>query len=256
MTQDENFHVYSLFSGSKGNGIYISCGTGSILIDAGYPARTVRDAMNRIGASSAALNGIFVTHEHTDHIRGVELLSRTLDVHMTQGCAPYIKCSEIHRHVHTPVFSVQTGDMEVSSFVTPHDSHESVGYIVRMPGHTVGVATDLGYMPADILERLCMCDTVVLESNHDEDMLMNGRYPYSLKQRILSDRGHLSNRACAACVRELAQNGVRNILLAHLSEENNTPELAFRTSDAVLEQIPQCRTRLAVADRTAPTRLV
>lgn len=253
---DEQFHVYSLFSGSRGNSIYIRYGNQSILIDAGKCAKTTRAMLCGIGGQEAFLRGIFVTHEHSDHIAGVRVLSKTVDVHMTDGCAPFIECEESHRFVHPVLYTVGLGDMEISSFATPHDSHESVGYIVSMPHHRVGIATDLGVLPDSILECLCDCDTVVLESNHDEDRLLRGPYPYPLKQRILSERGHLSNRACAAGVQVLAKNGVQNILLAHLSEENNTPELAFRASDRVLDTIPNCRTRLAVADRTVPTRLI
>ena len=254
--QDDNFHVFSLFSGSRGNGIYITCGDTRILVDAGLCAKSVRSAIAGVDRPDVLPDAIFVTHEHSDHVKGIPILSRTVPVHMIEDCAPFITCDLTHRHVHPSLFTQTVGCMEVTSFVTPHDSHGSVGYVVRMPGHSVGIATDLGYLPGGILGLLCTCDAVVLESNYDEDMLRTGRYPYSLKQRILSDYGHLSNRDCAEGVRALCGAGVQNILLSHLSEENNTPTLAFRASSEAAEAVAGNRVRLAVADRIAPTRLV
>ena len=246
----------SLYSGSSGNSSVVRCGQRYLIVDMGKGVRTTSAALKALGLAVSDCDGILVTHEHSDHVKGIPILSRTVPVHMIEDCAPFITCDLTHRHVHPSLFTQTVGCMEVTSFVTPHDSHGSVGYVIRMPGHSVGIATDLGYLPGGILGLLCTCDAVVLESNYDEDMLRTGRYPYSLKQRILSDYGHLSNRDCAEGVRALCGAGVQNILLSHLSEENNTPTLAFRASSEAAEAVAGNRVRLAVADRIAPTRLV
>lgn len=255
------FEAYTLFSGSRGNSVYIRSGDTSILIDAGKTLKLTEQALLSIGAKFCDISAIFITHEHSDHIRGLEVMTRRYspEVHVTAPSAPYIKCgSDDARNrvfVHNPIYRYFLGNMEISSFVTPHDSAMSVGYIVATDEHKLGVVTDLGYMTDDIICKLAECDSVVIESNHDVDMLMCGAYPQRLKRRILSKRGHLSNDECACCVVDLAAGGVRNVLLAHLSGENNRPELAFCTSADEMERRNIHRTSLNVADRDKPTRI-
>lgn len=255
---DEHTEAFTLFSGSKGNCVYIRYGNQSILIDAGMSARATQRALMSVGGSLEKISAIFVTHEHTDHTRGLEVIVRKfgIPVHIAAPSAVSINCIPDCMSIHPPCFECCIGEIEVSSFVTPHDSACSVGYIVRAGARTVGVATDLGYMPDDVTERLCGCTDVVIESNHDINMLMSGSYPPSLKRRILSRRGHLSNTDCADSVCILARNGVEHIVLAHLSQENNLPKLAFEASAAAMEHRGLHNTMLSVAAAAAPTRLI
>lgn len=257
-TARDDLALWTLCSGSSGNAVYLRAGSSAVLIDVGCSARAACEAMQKIGAD-APLCGIFITHEHIDHIRGLPVLSRrcTTPIHATEGSAPFLGCGSARVTVHPPCFRVTAGEIEVTSFPTPHDSHMSVGYLLRTEDCTVGVATDIGHMTDEIMEQLADCDALIFESNHDIAMLERGSYPYPLKQRILSERGHLSNDACAASLAVLTRERVRHVMLAHLSEENNTPELAWRTSDAALEACGTAnRVRLAVADRRFPTRLL
>lgn len=258
LTARDDFTLWTICSGSSGNAVYLRVGSSAVLVDVGCSARTACQFMQKAG-EDLPLCGIFITHEHIDHIRGLPVLSRRCNVpiHATEGSAPYIGCEKDRVTVHPPCFCASAGDIEVTSFPTPHDSHMSVGYLLRADGLTVGVATDIGHMTDEIMSMLTECDALILESNHDIAMLEHGSYPYPLKQRILSARGHLSNDACAAALVTLTRERVRHVMLAHLSEENNTPEIAWRTSDAALESCGTAhRVRLAVADRRFPTRLL
>ncbi len=258
----ERMEAYTLYSGSKGNSVFIRCGTTQILIDAGMSARATESALLSLGSSLANISAVFITHEHSDHIRGLDVMTRRynpeMTVHAVGQTASCCKCRQEQLYGYPPCFSVEIGSLSVNSFPTPHDSLCSVGYIVRNmdSGCSVGIATDMGYMPDSILEQLADCRGVILESNHDVDMLMKGPYPPELKTRILSRRGHLSNADCASAVRVLAQNGVKHIMLAHLSEENNTPDLARAASMAALEEVGISDIALEVASQNCVKKLL
>ncbi len=253
-----SLEAYTLFSGSSGNAVYVRYNKTGILIDAGMCARTVNRALEQLGSSLKEIDGIFITHEHSDHVKGVEVISKRygIPIHMTEQSAGRIKCSQGSAVIHTPVYSVLVGDIEVSSFTTPHDSDMSVGFIVSTPEGKIGIATDIGYMTRKIIGLLSECRAVVLESNHDIEMLKKGPYPYSLKRRILSERGHLSNFDCARCVVYLSEQGItESVLLAHLSEVNNTPETALKETLCAL-RVNGCSCRVGVANRYSPTKLI
>lgn len=158
--------------------------------------------------------------------------------------------------IHDSLYSVSLNDCEISSFITPHDSHMSVGYVVRTDYGNVGIATDLGFVPDEITETLSYCDSVVLESNHDVEMLKRGPYPPALKRRILSKYGHLSNVCCAETAAYLVTCGVKNIMLAHISEHNNTPEFAYTETRRRLDSIGYSFVNLQVASAGRITKLI
>ncbi len=234
--------AYTLFSGSSGNCTYIKSGKTEILIDAGRAERAIELALNSIGSSLQNISDIFVTHEHSDHIAGLEQISKkhNIPVHITYPSydklvreKSYLKRSALRHDVE---FSVNTGELSVSSFRIPHDSAQNVGYVISDGSARLGTATDMGHVTEDIAYALRHCNYVILEANHDIEMLKNGSYPPFLKERILSENGHLSNKNTARLACYLSENGTKHLTLAHLSRENNTEELARNTVLELLEK--------------------
>lgn len=225
---------YSIASGSSGNcGLYVA-GNTRILIDLGVSVRRLTAALRALDLTVDMLDAVLLTHEHIDHVKGLATFVKRHDVPVfaTRGTTEALtaKNPDVDRLLRPywggDAFAV--GAVEVQSFLTPHDAAESVGYILRSRGHTLGFATDLGFVPAAVKKLLTGCDTVVLEANHDLHMLRTGPYPWPLKKRVEGSQGHLSNPDCADCVTFLAENGTSTIILAHLSEQNNTPVTALR----------------------------
>jgi phosphoribosyl 1,2-cyclic phosphodiesterase len=237
-----------------------------ILIDAGKCARTLVSSLSSVGVPIDTVDAIFITHEHSDHIAALEVLTRKhpIPVHMLYASARRFErkhpkalclCLQLYRG---PDFTATVGDVQVTAFPTLHDSQASVGYrfdIAAGDGSrlSVGLATDMGTVTESVRTNLRGCEAVILESNHDVDMLMDGPYPYDLKLRIRSRRGHLSNRECADFATELADTGTRHILLAHLSEQNNSPDLAY---DETASALAGTGVDLCVASPTEVTMLV
>lgn len=232
-----------LFSGSSGNCTYAATGEGGILIDAGVSARRIERALREREIDPHSIRAVFVTHEHSDHISGLRVLCKRYGypVYATAGTLaameemgalePDARCAVLPRE------GIAAAGMLVTAFSTPHDSRESCGYILQTgDGRRIAVATDIGRMTGEIMHELCRCDLVQIESNHDVRMLQCGPYPYALKQRILGERGHLSNEACGEALPALARGGVTQFVLAHLSRENNTPQLAYLTAKTALAQ--------------------
>ena len=251
---------FTLYSGSGGNAAYIESGDTAILIDAGKNAKRLCAALSDIGSSISNINAIFITHDHADHTSALETLTKKHDIpiHITEKSAEIFEGERFSRLrerlvTHPPLFEVRVGDFLVRSFVTPHDSKMSVGYRIELSdGTSLGVATDLGYVSDSVSEALMGCRAVMLESNHDTEMLASGPYPAFLKQRILSRRGHLSNPDSALFASRLASSGTKSFLLAHLSAENNTPSLAL---DEFLSAVAVPNVRVSVADPERPTEL-
>ena len=256
--------ICALYSGSGGNSTYIRIGATEILIDAGKCTRALCSALRDIGSDISNIKAIFITHEHSDHVAALEVLSKkhSIPIHITDASAKRFDrdpSSFIHKNLvrHQDVeFSVSLDGITVTSFRTPHDSLMSVGYTIETnrdnKARRFGVATDIGYVSEKIYNNLIGCEAIVLESNHDEQMLKDGPYPYELKKRILSKVGHLSNKCCAELGAELAKHGTKAFLLAHLSEENNTPQLAF---DEFFSAIADESVTIAVAAADQPTEL-
>lgn len=234
--------VYTLFSGSSGNCVYVRDKNTEILIDAGKSAGAIEKSLTALGSSLSNINGIFLTHEHTDHTVGLEIISKKyhIPVHVTE--VSYSKCIPPRSFVatcarqHSSHYEIELGSLKLRSFKIPHDSMENVGYIIEnSEGEKFGLATDMGHITEEVLSSLVGCSYAVIESNHDIAMLRNGPYPYFLKQRILSDNGHLCNEECARLALYLAENGTKSITLAHLSRENNTPDRAFEITRSALD---------------------
>ncbi len=232
----------TLFSGSSGNVVYLSTDRGGVLVDCGMSGKQTLEAMERAKLDPASVHAILITHEHSDHIKGVGVISRRLGVpvYATEGtwegmAASVGELPAFNRVTVSAGESFFLDDLEIVPFSIPHDANDPVGYRFFTGRHSVAVATDLGYFPQTVFDAVSGAEIVLLESNHDPDMLKrNPHYPARLKTRILGKKGHLSNDAGADAAVRLAQCGTRHLLLGHLSEENNTPDIAFRTAHAAL----------------------
>ena len=233
----------SLFSSSSGNSTYIGSAKTGILVDAGVSAKKLKEALLSRNIDPSELGGIFITHEHSDHIKGVRILASTynIPVFATGETLAFLEengtlTSKFPYKV-IPYEGLEIGDIFVSPFRTPHDSRESCGYRIEFSdGQKAAIATDIGAITDEIRSNLFGCELVMLESNHDIGMLQNGPYPYALKRRILSDVGHLSNIACADMTAELVSKGTGRIYLGHLSQDNNFPDLAYQTNLSAIRE--------------------
>ena len=228
-------------SGSSGNCALLELGGGRILLDAGISCRRIKDNLARSGLAPEALDAVLITHEHTDHIAGLATLMKQCGVSVyappatARALRRSLNCEDGRILEARPGEHFSVAGIDVLPFATPHDSAQSVGWRITGPEGVFALATDMGRVTEEILAGLLGADTVIIEANHDEDMLRFGPNPVYLKRRILSEHGHLSNADCALLARALAEHGTRRIVLGHLSRENNTPSVALRTVRAALE---------------------
>ncbi len=233
-----------LFSGSSGNASYLEAGNTRLLIDAGLSAKALLSALSSLGVDPATLNGILITHEHSDHIRGVGALSRKLDLPVYANAGTWAamggKVGEVaarNQRVFRTGEDFYVRDVGVVPFAIPHDAAEPVGFSLLHGGRKVAIATDLGHIQPGWLRAVSGADLLLIEANHDLRMLETGRYPQRLKSRIRGRNGHLSNADCGKALCELAATGVGACVLGHLSHENNLPELAYQTVREALAAI-------------------
>lgn len=221
--------VTTLASGSSGNAALVSCGRTHILLDAGVSARRITTALKALGVPPQELSAIVITHEHHDHVSGLGVLCKQIPASVAASPATcrYLadKLPQLQGRLRgqEPGTGVQMGEIWVESFATPHDAVGSVGYSFSAEGRRLVLCTDLGYVTPEVKRAAEGCDLLICETNHDEDWVRTGPYPYYLKQRVLGDRGHLSNEAGAELAALAVESGARTVILAHLSSENNTP---------------------------------
>ena len=220
----------SLGSGSSGNGLVVECGKSRVLMDCGFSIAETRQRLERLGLAPSDLAGIVVTHEHDDHIGGVAAFAKkyAIPVHLTRGTAMWLPedfPAVLVRYIdsHSP-FAVDA--LLVEPFPVPHDAREPVQYAFSDGAVRLGVVTDLGSVTQHVVDRLSGCQALVIECNHDLDMLMRGSYPFGLKQRVSGRFGHLSNAAAGHLVGALDRSKLRHLIAAHLSQQNNRAELA------------------------------
>lgn len=238
--------VSMLASGSRGNCAIVASSSTRILVDAGISCRETFRRMKALGADPRSLSAILITHEHCDHIYGLATLSKKLCIPVFMTGATHAAWSRALRNAdgERPKLekferfesghSFQIGDIAVKPFTIPHDAADPVGFTFRSEGIKVGIATDLGYVPASVTDQLRGCDVLIMESNHDLEMLRVGPYPWSVKQRVMSRVGHLSNVALADFFANDYDNSATFVVLAHLSEQNNHPEIARREAERAL----------------------
>jgi phosphoribosyl 1,2-cyclic phosphodiesterase len=250
-----------LGSGSSGNAALLELGSTRLLIDAGLSARALAERVATQGVEPCSIDWILLSHEHTDHVRGAELFSRRHGAAVVSfpETLEAMDCSPAHFTRWIP-FSENgpqdLGGVEVETFSLPHDAARPVGFLLRGEGLKIGIATDLGHATTLVRQRLRGCQVLMLESNHDDTMLREGPYPWNIKQRVAGRMGHLSNDDAADLLRDVVDQSCRAVVLAHLSEKNNRPELARRAAAAALGAVGRSRIVMRVATARTPTPAV
>ncbi len=261
-------NLFSIASGSSGNCIHIGTSAGHFLVDAGISTKRIVAGLASQWISGEDIRAIFVTHEHSDHIKGIVVLVKKYHIPMygTTETLQRIRQSSQGNTIPAELFHpIQAGEtlcfdkLCVRSFSIPHDAVNPVGYTFEEEGQKIAVATDLGYADESILRQMTEADILYIESNYDRRMLLAGIYPYPLKQRILGEYGHLSNDDAAVVVRTVMSSRLKAVILAHLSKENNYPELAFQTMKNELDfswKFNTERPKLIVAKRDEPIEVI
>jgi len=253
-----------LASGSSGNCALVATAKTRILIDAGLSVRELARRLAEIQESVDSLDAVLITHEHSDHVSGLCRLLRTrcrakrpLPAFLTRLTAPVIDWEECEPVLETfqAGASFRVGDIEVDSFTIPHDARDPVGFCFRAEGIKISIATDLGYMPESIKFHLRGTDVLLLESNHDLEMLKVGPYPWSVKQRVMGRNGHLSNSVVCEYLEADFAATASALVLGHLSEQNNHPELVRTGAAVALERRGMTATRLVIAEQRQPTEV-
>ncbi len=255
----------SLSSGSSGNSYYLGNGFNGILIDAGIPAGAIRKFLKNMGISMQTIMGVLITHNHSDHIRGLELLARknNLPVFTThkiwKSIGSRINLSGITVREIALQQKFHLAGFDIEAFPLSHDAPETIGFHASTGELKITIATDLGFICQTSAPYIKAANLLVIESNYDEEMLMNGSYPHFLKARVLSDHGHLGNHQCSAFLAENAGENLQHICLAHLSNKNNTPEMALQTLQKTFSERGisiNGHPRISVLDRNKPSEVI
>lgn len=260
--QHRDVVVASLASGSRGNATYIGTETDGVLVDCGLSTRQIFRRIDELGLSEARIRGVLITHEHSDHVGAARILDRAFQkqygrpvpFYMTRGTRSGLNS----RCVPTTILPVtsgrtfQVGDFMVEAWTLPHDTLDPVAYAVDIGGVRAGIVTDLGRSTRLVERQLGSLDIAVLEFNHDVDMLMQGAYPWRLKQRVRGAHGHLSNEQAAQLLQRGGTSWLKHLVLAHLSEDNNTPEAALRAAQEGLHRSDCSDVTVHVASQQVP----
>lgn len=229
----------SLFSGSSGNCQYIKTKNTSILVDAGLSGKKIQQEMASIGEDPKNIDAIFITHEHLDHVQGAGIISRRFDVPIYANEETWEAMKSIVGEVKSHNMRIikdcaEVGDFYVEAFDISHDSVKPVGYNIYYNNRKISMVTDTGCTNDKIINSIKDSDLLLIESNHDEDMVLIGPYPWSLKRRVLGEFGHMSNDAAGNLISKVLKKGTEIVLLGHLSKENNFPQLAYKTVENIL----------------------
>ena len=255
----------SLYSGSSGNSLYVESQNTKLLVDAGVSCKKIETALNDINIDPASLNGILVTHEHTDHVQGLSTLSKKFDlpVFVNQKTLDAMPKQRDKLSVdNVKIFNVnenfEIGDLKVHPFSIPHDAANPCGFNIYKDNKKISIATDIGHMDNSILKHIDGSDFILLEANYDPEVLKCARYPFSLKSRIAGPSGHLSNKVAGQTINYLVKSGLKSAILGHLSKESNFPELAYQT---VVDELMSNGTNLdnfslSVASRDIPGKKI
>ena len=248
--------VIVLSSGSKGNTTYIETQTTKILIDIGNTCKYITEKLSTIGVTLGEINAILITHTHTDHIKSLKTFTNNYSapIYITEKMHPKIPYVKQYKYIESSLITIR--DIKINIIKTSHDAEDSVGYIINNNDKSIVYITDTGYINKKYHPMLSNRDIYIMESNHDVEMLNNGPYPFPLRQRILSDKGHLSNHDSAKYIGDFIGPKTTNIVLAHLSHENNTPELAKETLLAKLQELDMTQIHIDIALQDQETEII
>lgn len=248
--------VSVLSSGSKGNTTFIQTNNTKILIDAGNTSKYILEKLNEINVDPTTIDAILITHTHIDHVKGLPVLLKKINpcVYITQKMLKELEYLENYSIINTDKIKIK--DLDIDVIKTSHDTEDSVGYIVNNDDKSIVYITDTGYINQKYFNILSNRNVYIMESNHDIEMLNNSKYPFALRQRILSDKGHLSNYDSAKYISKFIGSKTKYVLLAHLSEENNTKELALETLDKRLKKEKIAIDNIIIAKQNQVTDLI
>ena len=258
------FKFCNLYSGSSGNCSFVGTDNINILIDCGESQKKISDALESIGKSINKIDAIIVTHEHSDHVKNLGAISKKYNIPVYANEKTFENMPEqtsLIDEKNKKIFNTddhfEIGDLKIYPFHIPHDAAEPCGYNIYNDDKKISIATDIGHMDNNILKKLEESQFLLLESNYEPEILKYAKYPYYLKQRIAGPNGHLSNQEAGLTITKLVYSGVNNIMLGHLSKENNFPELAYKT---VMEEIIKSKINselsLNVASRLKPSKVI
>jgi len=257
-----SLRICVLASGSSGNCIYVASEKTQVLVDAGLSGREICARLDSIGVDADSLDAICLTHEHDDHRSSLGVLQRRhgVDLYANAGTIDGLqgdrRLQGLDWNIFTTGSAFAVGDLTVEPFSVPHDSYDPVGFAISVDTARVGIVTDMGIATGLIRERLKACGVLIVESNHDEELLRASERPWSLKQRIAGRQGHFSNNQAAALVGELAGDHLRSVLLAHLSAECNRPEIALDTVQRALAEVGYQHVSVQLTYPDRPTEIV
>lgn len=247
-----------LGSGSKGNSSYIESNRTKILVDVGMSCLYIEKALSGIGIRPREIQGILITHTHSDHINGLKVFLKKYNtpLYVTEKIYEELKSQiDIEKYILVDKKFILE-DLNIEIIKTSHDVEDSNGYIISDESSSLVYITDTGYINRKYHEKIANKEYYVIESNHDIELLMNGKYPYHLKQRILGDRGHLSNKACADYMAKFIGDNTKGVILIHLSEENNRKEIAYSTFTDMLKENNKNVENIIISTQTEPTEVV
>lgn len=251
------FKFCNLYSGSSGNCSLVETENTKILVDAGVTSKKIREGLETIGKSINQIDAVIITHEHSDHVKGLQVLCKNNNIPIYANSHTFSMMKQVIPEEQKKYFNTneyfEIKDLRIYPFSIPHDAADPCGFSIYHDKNKISIATDIGHMENKIIDNLAGSDYILLESNYEPNMLKCSRYPYQLKKRILGENGHLSNEDAANTISTLVKLGVSNFSLGHLSEENNLPELAYQTvMEEIMRNTYSDKLRLNVCDRYKP----
>lgn len=251
------FKFCNLYSGSSGNCSLVETENTKILVDAGVTSKKIREGLETIGKSINQIDAVIITHEHSDHVKGLQVLCKNNNIPIYANSHTFSMMKQVIPEEQKKYFNTneyfEIKDLRIYPFSIPHDAADPCGFSIYHDKNKISIATDIGHMENKIIDNLAGSDYILLESNYEPNMLKCSRYPYQLKKRILGENGHLSNEDAANTISTLVKLGVSNFSLGHLSEENNLPELAYQTvMEEIMKNTYSDKLRLNVCDRYKP----
>lgn len=257
------FKFCSLYSGSSGNSLFVQTDNTKILVDAGESAKKIEAGLNSINVNINEIDAILVTHEHSDHVKGLATISKKFDIPVyankqTWEAMPLIAEKTQNQNLFNINEKFEIGDLKVIPYSIPHDAANPCGFNIFYNNQKISIATDIGHINKEIIKKLEGSSFILLESNYDPNILSYSKYPYSLKQRIAGPNGHLSNEVAGKTISYLLNSGLKNVMLGHLSKENNFPELAYKTviDELYANNFDENKIKIGVAKRSSPSEIL